>query len=139
MGSNPTPSAMRYIGIDYGEKRVGVALSDGNESFAFPETVFQNDANLEDNILSLIREKGIEALVIGDTRGSSGIQNPMTKEAEEFAHALARRTNLPLHFTKEIFSSIEASRYAPADDEHNDAAAAAIILQRFLDTPRAQR
>lgn len=125
---------MRYIGIDYGAKRVGVAISDTSGTFSFPEASLENNTQLVDFIVSLTKEKGIGALVIGDTRGSSGIENPVTEEMERFAHTLELRTQLPLHFAKEIFSSIEASRYAPAHDEHNNAAAAAIILQRFLDS-----
>ncbi len=133
VSSNLTPSAMRYIGIDYGAKRIGVALSDASGKFAFPECSIQNNAAAAATLATLIAQKGIEAIVVGDARGSSGVENSVTKEAEHFAHTIAKRTGVSLHFGKELFSSIEASRYAPAHDEHNDAAAAAIILQRFLD------
>ncbi len=123
---------MKYLGLDYGAKHVGLAVSDGTGSIAFPLEIVATGIALA-RVTQLIEEKKIEALVIGDTRSHGGGENPVTKEAERFAEALARETSLPVSRAFEAWSSIEASRYAPEGSEHNDAAAAAVILQRYLD------
>src|SRR3989344_294976 len=56
---------MRYLGIDYGTKRVGLALSDEGGNMAFPLAVVKNDAKLNDTIVSFVKEKQVGAIVIG--------------------------------------------------------------------------
>lgn len=124
---------MRYLGIDYGEKRVGIAVSDDGGTIAFPRTTLMNDAMLLEQIVSLIETEKIGMLVVGDTRAFSGLANPVTRETEAFIERLRDETNLPVEGAWEAGSSIEASRYAPEGAPHDDAAAAAIILQRYLD------
>lgn len=124
---------MKYVGIDYGSKRIGIAVSDANGAIAFPRVVFLNDRKLLSNIAALLRAEKIERVIVGDTRSHGGAENPITAQAERFIEDLARETKLPVSQVFEAFSSIEASRYAPAGKEHDDAAAAAVILQRFLD------
>lgn len=124
---------MKYLCVDYGEKRVGVALSDAAGVIAFPHKELQNAGELIPTLLNIIEREHVDEIVIGDTRASSGMQNPITPEAEAFADALARGSGKRVARAPEMWSSIEASRYAPKGSEHNDAAAAAVILQRFLD------
>jgi putative Holliday junction resolvase len=123
---------MRYLGIDYGAKRVGLAVSDSLGSIAFPRTTIQNDAKLFEHLKGLIKSEQVERIVVGDTRAFSGFQNPVTKEAEFFIEKMKELSQLPVISAWEAGSSVEASRYAP-DDEHEDGAAAAIILQRYMD------
>lgn len=123
---------MRYLGLDYGEKNVGVALSDERGMIAFPKTTLRNDALLLEQIVSLIEEHGVERIVMGDTRAFSGLENAITKEAEAFMQQLHDETNLEVAPAWEAGSSIEASS-ASESGEHSDARAAAVILQRFLD------
>jgi RNase H-fold protein (predicted Holliday junction resolvase) len=78
-------------------------------------------------------EEKVDRIIVGDTLSHGGGKNPVTTEAEQFIEALARETALPVSRTFEVFSSIEASRYAPSSKQHDDSAAAAVILQRFLD------
>lgn len=123
---------MKYIGIDYGSKRVGLAISDDRGSIAFPlDTVETREAS--SRIAQLVLERKVGGLVIGDTRSLGGGENPVTKEAEKFADTITRETGLTVSRAFEGWSSVEASRYAPEGKQHDDAAAAAIILQRFLD------
>lgn len=124
---------MKYLGIDYGEKRVGTAVSDGAGTIAFPRTTLKNDAVLTEQIIDLIEREEIKAIVVGDTRAFSGLENTVTADAETFMQHLRDETNLPVVAAWEAGSSIEASRYAPEENGHDDAAAAAIILQRYLD------
>ncbi len=124
---------MKYLGIDFGAKRVGVAVSDYAGAIAFPRVVLRNDDTVLAHLLDLITKEGIEKIVIGDTLSHGGAENPVTAEAEKFAERLKAETHLPVVSMWEMWSSIEASRYDPAKSSHYDAAAAAIILQRYLD------
>jgi putative Holliday junction resolvase len=124
---------MKYMGIDYGSKRVGVAVSDANGTIAFPRGTLANDATLMAMLSDTVKNEKIERIIVGDTRSHGGGSNPITPEAEKFTEELARLTGLSVSRAFEVFSSIEASRYAPETKQHDDAAAAAIILQRFLD------
>lgn len=119
--------------MDYGSKRVGTAVSNIEGTIAFPRSTFVNDGELLARIAALVEAEKIERVIVGDTRSHGGRENPVTKEAEKFMEELARETGLPVSRAFEVFSSIEASRYAPETNQHDDSAAAAIILQRFLD------
>jgi len=125
---------MKYLGIDFGTKRVGVAVSDAAGTIAFPRATLPNDAQLFSQLEELVKNEKITRIVVGDTRSHGGKDNPVTAGAEEFVVALEKTLAIPVERVWEMWSSIEASRYAPEGQEHNDASAAAIILQRFLDT-----
>ena len=124
---------MKYLGIDYGAKRVGLAVSDGAGTIAFPRAAIGNDEKLLSVLVRLAEEEKVERIVVGDTRSSGGKENPVTQAVEKFKQSLANVSGIPVELVPEIWSSIEASRYAEKGNEHSDAAAAAIILQRFLD------
>jgi len=124
---------MRYIGIDYGAQRIGIAVSDADGRIAFPETTIANDGNAIEKIAKLAREKQAMKIIMGDTRSVSGAENPVTAEADRFARKVEKNAGLPVETIFEAWSSIEVSRYAPQGASHDDAAAAAFILQRYLD------
>ncbi|MFZ2886746.1 MAG: Holliday junction resolvase RuvX [Minisyncoccia bacterium] len=123
---------MRYFGLDYGAKRIGIAVSDEGGGFAFPKKTIPTDGALQ-AIVGMIEKENIAAVVIGDTRAANGSENPVTFEADRFAEELGEKITIPIHRAWEAWSSVEAGRFAPKG-VHNDAAAAAIILQRFLDS-----
>ncbi len=125
---------MKYLGIDYGAKSVGLAISDDGGTISFPRAVVPNDEKLLQFVARLILEEKVGQVVVGDTRTVSGAVNPITERADAFINELAKTTAVPIERVWEAWSSIEASRYAPKGEEHNDAAAAAFILQRYLDT-----
>ncbi|MDO8521697.1 MAG: Holliday junction resolvase RuvX [bacterium] len=124
---------MKYLGIDYGAKRIGIAVSNSEGTIAFPRTTIENNARLLESVIHLIADDKIEFIVVGDTRSFSNLENPVTKDAGSFVARLKKKTSLPVVSVWEAGSSIEASRYAPESVEHSDGAAAAIILQRFID------
>lgn len=127
---------MKYLGIDFGLKRIGLAISDDAGSIAFPrETIFNEEKTVE-YILELIQKEKVGAVVVGDTRAGSGAANIASLSADLFIEELKEASSVPIHRGFEAWSSIEASRYAPKGKEHDDAAAAAIILQRFLDSKK---
>lgn len=123
---------MKYLGLDYGTKRVGVALSDTGGIVAFPKTVLANDDMLVRAIAELAAAEEIGAVVIGEPKTLEGHDNPLVVEVERFIELLAQKLEVPIHREREAFSSVEAGRFAPKGQKHDDAAAA-IILQRFLD------
>ncbi|MBI5456261.1 pre-16S rRNA-processing nuclease YqgF [Candidatus Kaiserbacteria bacterium] len=125
---------MRILGIDYGTSGVGLAISDENASFAFPLETLHNDAFLLENIVHVATEKKVSAIAIGDTRAEGGGANRVTAQADAFMEKLRARVGVPVHAVREAWSSLEASRFAPKGKERDDAASAAIILQRFLDS-----
>jgi putative Holliday junction resolvase len=123
---------MKMLGIDYGSKRVGLALSDESGTLAFPlETVPQKNALA--HIKALAAERGIAEIAMGDTRSYGHAENPVTAEAERFAASLRQETGLPVTLVFEAGSSVESTRYTDGKG-HDDASAAAIILQRHLET-----
>ena len=125
---------MRYIGIDYGAKRIGIAVSDEKGQFAFPRETVPNDTSVIDRIAKIIHRDGVGEIVMGDTRADTGAENLITKDADDFVEQLTAHTGFLVHRSREAWSSLEAARFAPKGKEHDDAAAAAIILQRFLDS-----
>lgn len=126
---------MRYLGIDYGDT-IGLALSDESGAFAFPLENVALAPEAYRRIVDVCRERGVSAIVIGDTRALNGAANRVTEASDSFATKVAGMTALPVYREQEAWSSVEAARFAPKGNAHNDAAAAAIILQRFLDRPR---
>lgn len=124
---------MKYLGIDYGGKRIGVALSDEGGKMAFPRAIIANDSQAVALIKQDAEAEKIGCIVVGDTLSYSGIRNPVTDEVDVFIGRLEKETGLPVERAFEAGSSIEASRYAPESDGHNDSVAAAVLLQRYLD------
>jgi len=127
---------MRYLGIDYGSKRIGIAVSDGEGKIAFPRKIIPNDEKLFSELAQILEVERIQEIVIGDTRAINGGENAVTKESDEFAERLKDTIDLPVHRMREALSSAEAMRFAPKGKHHDDSSAAAIILQRYLDAKR---
>lgn len=123
---------MRYLGIDYGTKKVGLALSDEMGSMAFPESVVPNTKELLNTVTALCRERGVETIVVGESRDYTGAENPVHSAARSFAKELAAATGLPVWFEPEFMTSVQA-RVLQGDGGMIDASAAAIMLQSFLD------
>lgn len=124
---------MRYLGIDYGAKRIGIAVSNSEGTIAFPRETVENNARMFAKLAQIVADEKIQSIIVGDTRSYSNLANPVTKEAEAFVETLKKETSILVQLASEAGSSIEASRYAPEKVSHSDGAAAAIILQRFFD------
>ena len=123
---------MKYIGIDYGKKRVGVAVSDEAGQFALPKEVLANDEKLIQAIYSLAKEVGAEAIIIGESKDYKGKDNLIMKEINVFKEKLGAVIPIPIHFEPEFMTSFAAQRFQGKNELH-DASAAALILQSFLD------
>jgi putative Holliday junction resolvase len=123
---------MKYLGIDYGLKRVGIAISDEDEKVAFARTVLTNDSLLLTEVESLCKGENIAGIVIGESNKLSGEPNDLMVHVREFAKDIENKTGLPVYFEPEFFTSAEAERLQGKNSMH-DASAAAIILKSFLD------
>ena len=139
---------MRIVGLDVGERRIGVAVSDVSRTLARPLGVLR-PAGLDldavqvsaDEIARLAREEdGVASIVVGLPRRLDGTPTDMTQRVEHFARQLEARTSLPVTLQDERLSSREAeSRLALREKDWRkrkqriDAAAAAVILQDYLD------
>lgn len=121
---------MRFLGIDYGTKRVGFAVSDQNGVLAFPKTVVKNNGELTKKIAAIIHEEKVGEIVVGESLDFAGLPNLLMKETGYFTGQLEKRFKLPVHLEKEFLTTVEARRYQAGEV---DASAAALILQRYLD------
>lgn len=124
--------AKRLLGIDYGTKYVGLAVSDEGGTLAFPLVVLPNGKHLGAEIGKVCEEKEVKEIILGESKDFSGKENPVQKKILEFKEKLEAALNIPIHFEPEALSSAQA-RNLGGSGEHNDASAAAIILQSYLD------
>ena len=139
---------MRVVAFDVGERRIGVAISDATLTLARPAGVlrpasFDTDALqlAADEIARLGREEdGVSAIVVGLPRRLDGSASEMTERVSVFAAALGRMTQLPIVLQDERLTSHEAEIRLAVNEKNwrvrkrrLDAAAAAIILQDYLD------
>jgi putative Holliday junction resolvase len=123
------------MGIDYGTKRIGMALSDESNTFALPYKVILNSKNTEKLLIEIndvILEKKISHIVIGESKNFQGQDNKVMKEIRSFKELLENTFSKPVIFEPEFMTSQQASS---VQGEHAllDASAAAIILQSYLD------
>ena len=78
-------------------------------------------------------DEHVGRILVGDTLSHGGVRNPVSDAADAFVKTLKDHCPVPIERAHEAWSSIEASRYAPENKQHDDSAAAAIILQRYFD------
>lgn len=123
---------MKYLGVDYGTKRVGIALSDPNGRLAFPRIVLTNTRTLVADIVALAKSESVGAFVIGESHDRENMPNVIMKKIIPFSDELRSRTQLPVFFVSEAYTSQEA-KHIQGENAMHDASAAAIILQTYLD------
>lgn len=122
---------MKYLGIDYGTKKSGIAVSDEEASFAFPKEIVSTDS-LIGYLTDFAKKEPIGGIVWGLSLASNGAENDITAQVQQLAKKIEIQTSTPTFFIREDFSSVEAHRYQTKKGDRDDSAAA-IILQRFLD------
>lgn len=132
---------MRVLGIDHGDVRIGLALSDESNLIARPLQVLKHVARETDaqNVARIVLEKKAQLIVVGlpvDEEGAVGYQ---ARKVKRWVEGLRRLIEIQIEFWDESFSSAEADALTPSRhrDEANDARAAAIMLQSYLDSHRA--
>jgi putative Holliday junction resolvase len=132
---------VKYIGIDYGTKRIGVATSDDDGKIAFPHAVIESNAQALSKLAELIKEKNVDGIVMGESKNFKNEPNDVMEDIEQFKIDLAELTGLTVEYEPEFFSSAAAahqftpdgSRKQNPSQEKLDASAAALILQSYLD------
>ena len=141
---------MRYMGLDYGTKTVGVALSDELFITAQPfETIVREKANKLRKTLARIEEiiaaEGVTKIVLGLPKNMNNTLGERAEATNEFREMLERRTGLPVILVDERLTTVEADRILEETGvaqsgrkEHIDKMAAAIILQNYLDSQKTQ-
>ncbi len=122
---------MRYLGIDYGSKRVGVALSDEAEKFAMPLSVILNTPELIKEIEKLVADNEAKGIVIGESRKYDMTANKILPDILELKDELDKKGYIT-YLELEFMTSQQAEREQGRHDKI-DASAAALILQSFLD------
>ncbi len=135
---------MKHLAIDYGSKRVGMAISDDGGTLAFPYKIVPNSMELIDTIHNICGQENVSAIVLGESCDLTGQPNKIMGSIEEFKRNLEIELDLPVYFQKEFMTTVEArgregkeqnnARKTPKDKPiQADASAAALILQRYLD------
>jgi putative pre-16S rRNA nuclease len=131
----------RYLGLDPGERRIGVALSDTTGTIASPVRYIDTKT---DDVLDVLRELCVEneviAVVVGLPVSLDGSEGPSAAKARVFARSVEEATGLPVHLQDERFTSrtadtalISGGVSRKARKEKRDQIAAAVMLQSFLD------
>lgn len=142
---------MRALGIDFGERRIGLALSDPTRTIASPLPTVKRRAGKRPPIAALmkiIETNHVSDIVMGLPLTLEGEESDWTRLIRTVAEALSERTGLPVHYADERLTSVRAERAIRSlglpknkreEKERVDAAAAVLILQSWLDQqPRTQ-
>ncbi len=125
---------MRYIGIDYGTKRIGIALSDDDGRMAFPAGIIENQGNdtAPKEVAKRIVKENIGFVVVGLPVELDGKETEQSHVTRSFIEDLKKSTPIGIETQNEMFTSRMASE-SGMKDHHIDASSAAIILQSYLD------
>ncbi len=136
---------MKYIGIDFGDARVGVASTDLGGVIASAVCILKvrGIEDAADQVAAKVRELGGEFIVIGKPKTTGGQTEYRVERTMRFAKLLEERISLPIDFFDERFTSVEAVRYLSEGGVYGakrkkvlDAVAAQIILQSYVDAHR---
>jgi len=136
---------MRILAVDHGEKRIGLALSDETATIASPLKVVEHVSRAIDaaQVADLAAQNNVKLIIIGQSFDEEGNPNPAGRRAGRFADELKNQSNIPIELWDESFSTQDArtarvelgvSRKKRAG--HQDAFAAVVILQSYLEAHR---
>ena len=133
---------MRILGVDHGEKRIGLALSDATGTIAGPLTVIRHVSRTIDaaQVAALATEHNVELIVVGQSFDEEGAPNLAGRRAARFAEALKTQSLIPIQMWDESLSTqdaraarIELGISRKKRSGHLDELAATVILQSYLD------
>lgn len=132
---------MRVMGLDIGDKRIGVALSDPGEVLASPFTIIERSHEEQDiaTIVDIIAQENIGKIIVGLPRLMDGTVGQQAAKVEAFVERLSGYTQIPIELRDERLSTVSAkrllqnSRRKAKKKPRYDAAAAAVILQAYLE------
>jgi putative Holliday junction resolvase len=132
----------RFLGVDYGTRRIGLAVSDPEARIAFPEGTLERRGERRDveAICKLVAERGVVGIVVGLPLHMDGRRGPEAEAAEAFAGVLARATGLPVELLDERWTTVEAERALQESGRKGrkrravvDAVAATLLLRSWLE------
>jgi putative holliday junction resolvase len=132
------------MGLDYGTRRIGIAVSDaeGRLAFAVSTHTEGRDGSVLARLRALVAERGVSEVVVGLPLTADGRETEIAARARRFANVVGESLALPVHLLDERYSSQQAERILvgrrrPREDV--DALAAEIVLQSFLDARQRDR
>jgi putative holliday junction resolvase len=130
---------MRYLAIDYGTKRTGLAICDPSETIVSPLEIIRTGKGLLQKLSDVIKKENVEAIVIGLPLNMDDSEGPQTKLVLTFAEKIKAYLGIPVYLQDERLSSFAAEEkladagfYGRQKKRRLDAIAAAEILQAFL-------
>ncbi|MEK7524624.1 MAG: Holliday junction resolvase RuvX [Patescibacteria group bacterium] len=134
----------KILAIDWGEKRVGYAISDETQTVAFPRGIWQGSPqkSLFRTIGQFLKEENISLILIGAALSSDNEETIQSQKSRAFGEKLFKKFNIPVISVDEFGTSDEALSKIPSRADrikktgNTDTIAAQIILQRYLDSPR---
>lgn len=129
---------MKYLGIDYGTKYTGIALSDDEGSLAFAREVIPTRDDLLDYIVKCISKEGVGCVVLGESLNLTGIANPLQEKIHVLGNLIKERAGVSVVYEPEFMTSVQAHRQPDAPDRV-DASAAALILQSYLEKVKKKK
>lgn len=137
---------MRCIGLDVGDKRIGIAISDPGALIASPRETLERKGNRKDiaHLLELARREEVSEILVGMPWNLDGSSGPQAEKVTRFVEALRAATEIPITLWDERLSTVGAERALLEADLSRakrrgavDRVAAALILQSYLDAKRA--
>jgi putative Holliday junction resolvase len=136
---------MRYLAIDYGRKRTGLAICDRDETIASPLAVIEGQKQLLKKIAGIIKNENVGAVVLGLPLNMDGSVGGQCELVYQFAKQLKQQIDIGVHFQDERLSTFGAEGHLAAAGltlekkrKRLDAVAAAEILQAFLERKKRQ-
>jgi len=135
---------MRSLGLDIGDRRIGVALSDPDGILASPLTIInrQDESRDIEAIVDIISGQQVGRVIVGLPYSLDGSLGEQAEKVKAFTHKLASRIQIPLEYRDERLTTVMAERLGRAaggkktGKTRHDAQAAALILQGYLDEKR---
>ncbi len=131
MYAHPISNGMRLMGIDFGSKRVGIALSNEGGNMAFPREVIPNDRELLGRIVHIIQKEKVGKVVVGYSQNRVGGANPIQERITDLIQDLTLELPIPIELEPELYTTQEAMRIQ-GKTKDTDASAAAIILNSYI-------
>ena len=136
------PGRGRILGVDYGARRIGLAVSDAEGHIAFPEGTLERRGERRDleSLCALVKEKGVVAIVVGLPLHLDGRRGPEAQAAEAFGRRLSEATGVPVEMLDERWTTQEADRALRESGRKGrkkrqviDAVAATLLLRTYLE------
>ncbi len=135
---------MKYLGVDYGSKRTGLATADSEGGVAFPLRIVETTHTMANDLVAIIDSEGVDVVVFGESKDREGNDNSIMSETRDLIAQLSLLVSVPIELEREDFSTSASMRSLVPEKNvarsrskkptgNNDDRAAALILQRYID------